>query len=280
MSVTANSGKKRGINMTKTNTTGLEKARAVNEKMKAEREAEKKVSVYGVDVGSDVSDFYRLNARVGVENIARDSLPTLKVTEAMSKNFLANEKRATIGNFYHTKLRQEYKELQVSLVSVSRGYYTKPLLDGKKPVFTQIVSGVILDGVTPFIMYVTKTRLSNLWDFGKEIAPLTRSVESPVPMMAMKVNLTTELVKHDQGESHLVGFELVKDAKGNLDLINDIGVLKALKGGVKRMEETIKLIMDSTEISRSTGKFVKDNQDAAMDSLMMEEENEIITPFK
>lgn len=218
------------------------------------------VEVQGAVVDSDVADFYRKNARVGTENILRDSLPILKVTEALSKNLLHDDSKANEGSFYYTKTKEQFDELEVSIISVSKGYYTKPLIEGDKPVFTQIVSGMILEGMKPFIMYFTKTRLDNLWNqFGKAVSPYTKDKENPIPMMAIKVKLTTRLVEHKQGESHLVEFELMKDKNNHIQLITDIGLLEVIRGGVESVEEAVEDIIKATEIDRQTGELLRDN---------------------
>ncbi len=69
-----------------------------------------------------MAEFYRKNASVGSENISRDSLPGLKVTESNSQGLLADGSRPTIGSFYYTETKEEFKTVEISMISVSKDF--------------------------------------------------------------------------------------------------------------------------------------------------------------
>ncbi len=100
----------------------------------------------------------------------------------------------------------------------------------KKMKFQQIISGMILDGMKPFVMYVSGKRLQGLWDLGGELSPFTKHKEMPVPMMAFKIGLSTTSYKHENGVSHYINFEIMKDESNQVQLITDLGVLELLRG--------------------------------------------------
>lgn len=217
-----------------------------------------RVEVQGLQVGADVADFYRKNARVGVENIARDQLPTLKVTESNSKGELADGSRPKVGYFFFTKTQSEFKEVEVSIMSVSRGFYVAPLRKGDDPKFQQIVSGMILDTMEPFIMYISGKRLNPLWELGKELSPFTKHKEAPVPMMAFRIKLSTTNYKHEYGDSHYINFEVIRDSKNQVQLITDMGALEVIRGGIEAVEEAVEGIIEATAVDKHTGELIKD----------------------
>jgi len=247
--------------------TGLDKARATAKKLKKEvvkeaKQASKEtgieVTVQGLKVGAEVAEFYRKNANVGSENISRDSLPGLKVTESNSDNILEDGSRAGVGKLFYTRTKEEFDSVEVSIVSVSRSYYSKGINVGDKPKFNQIVSGVIIDSMKPFVMYVSGKRLQGLWDFGKELAPFTKHKTAAVPMMAFKVKLSTSPVKHKFGTTHIINFEIVRDESKQIQLTIDLGVLELLRKGVDSMEEAVQSIIEATEVDKRTGELLRD----------------------
>jgi len=247
--------------------TGLDKARETAKKIKKgikkeAGEANKavvEVTEHKLQVGAEVAEFYRKNANVGSENISRDSLPGLKVTESNSQGLLADGSRPTIGSFYYTETKEEFKTVEISMISVSKGFYVRPMDKTKKKMkFQQIISGMILDGMKPFVMYVSGKRLQGLWDLGGELSPFTKHKEMPVPMMAFKIGLSTTSYKHENGVSHYINFEIMKDESNQVQLITDLGVLELLRGGVESMEAAVESIISATGVDRQTGELLKD----------------------
>lgn len=238
------------------------------------------INVQGILVNPDVAEFYKKNAQVGSDNINRDSFPTLKVIESNSKSLLLDGRRPSIGNFFYTKDRQEFPSVEVSIMSVSRGFYVKPMNDGDDPKFQQIIAGMILSSMKPFIMYISGKRLSPLWLFGKELSPYIKHKDNPIPMMAFMITLTTTNYKHRQGDSHYINFTINRDGNKQPQLITDIGILEVLRNGIDSMEESVKNIIEATEVDKTTGEYVKNMQDAPIERVIVAEDSRPIEATK
>jgi len=250
---------KSGIEQCRDTVTRLKNNTAKSKEVVENKLEETRVMVQGLSVGKDVAEFYKKNAKVGFENMATESLPTLKVTETNSKGELENGNRPKIGYFYYTKDKSEFKEIEVSIMNISRGFYVAPL--GKEndsgPKFQQIISGMIIEGMKPFIMYVSGKRLNPLWELGKELSPFIKSKESPVPMMAFKIILSSTQYKHEYGESHYINFNVSKNGEGNIQLITDMAKLGVIREGIDWMNESVASIIESTEVDKNTGNLIK-----------------------
>ena len=226
------------------------------EKIKKGKNMKQEKKIVNQEINKEIADFFKKNAKVGMENLAGESLPALKAVESNSKMELANGNRPSIGYFFYTKNKKEYENLEVSIMSVSRGYYAKGMNKGDKPKFQQIVSGIILDTMEPFIIYTSGKRLPPLWDFAKIIAPYTHR-ENPIPMMGFKIKLTTTKYKHEYGYSHYINFDIVKDENNNIKIITDIGMLEIIEHGNETMRISIENLIEKIEVDRETGMPIK-----------------------
>lgn len=248
-----------------------EKAATIRQEVKDKEEADKRaidqikaqskekalatVQVHGLSVPQDVADIYRQSATLGSENVAQMSMPILKVIEPLTQ--LPEGVPQEIGSFYHVPTQEILKNPQVSILTVSRGFYA--LNKNGIPAFNQIVGGIILESMKPFFMYMTGGKLNNLWnELGKVVAPYTKSKTMPIPMFAFKVNLTTEKVKYDKGSAHVIHFELATIETGVFDLVADRTLVKILRNGVASMNETIESFIAQKEVDKISGKFLKD----------------------
>lgn len=195
-----------------------------------------------VSQNEELAKMYRDNAEVGASNL-QGTLPLLKVHQVgkSSTNTLANGGQPTDGSFFYKVTAEEFKEVKCHVLTISRGYRSEGLNEDKKPIFNQILGGVIIDGseFKPFLMYFTGKKLQNLWDFGKEAGKYTHAKPVPVPMFALTVKLTTEHVKNSFGMSWLVNFAIEKDESGNPIVVTDPGLFQFLRDHVTSVEETI-----------------------------------------
>ena len=244
-----------------------EKARQIGKEVKAEKEKQeaevkKELAVYhGAEVLPEVIDFFKVHANAGSANLA-GSLPQLKVTEALSKNKLTDGKLAEAGSFYYAPSQESFKELEVCVMTISRGFYAMSNDQVPVPKFIQLMGGMIVDSMQPFIMFFSSTRLENLWNFGKEIRPMTKNKKAPIPMFSLLVKLTTEKRVNDKKqESHVVKFELLKDKEGNVKFIDDLEFLSAIRAGVDSAEEMIDNFIDKKEVDRATGEVISESLD-------------------
>jgi len=223
--------------------------------MSEEKTLAKAESVFLGKVNEDVKKFYKTNADVGSTNLA-GSLPQLKVTESNSKNEGPDGQFTKAGTFYYSPTGESFDELEVSIMTISRGFYALDNSKEPKPKFTQLVGGMILESKQPFITFISGTRLQGMWDFGKEIKPFTKNKENPVPMMAFKVTLKLREVKTNYGTNHVIDFHVAK--KGNqIEVIQDLELLNVISSGVDQIESTFEGFIEQKEVDRDSGKLIK-----------------------
>jgi len=200
--------------------------------------------------------FFNENAGVGTENISSGALPQLKITEANSKNLLQNGNFSTPGQLYYSPTKEEFPSVLCSLLAVSRGFYTTTKeLDGEtlkrnedgtlKLKFTQLVGGMILANQTPFVTFVSGTRLDFMWQFGKEVKLYTKNT----PMFAFEVLLSTQKVETKWGFNSVIKYELTKDEEGNPSFIRNLATLEYLKKAVDLVKEMFAGFIRDNEVN-------------------------------
>ena len=246
--------------------TGLDKARKTAKKLKKEVEATKaltKVKIQGISVSSNVAERFRQTADVGMKNISGQSLLQLKVVEVKSRNRLENGDKPEVGSFFYAPTKESYKNPIVSIVTVSRGFYTlrvdqngNPTTNsrGDKTKYNQLVGGVILDSMKPFVLFASGIRWKPMNDFVKSIRPYTKSKKSPIPMYAFQVKLGTVLT---ESENYAVDYGLVKNDKDQFLLVDDESLIDFLLVSSDKLEESIEGFIDAREVDRYTGELVK-----------------------
>ena len=171
---------------------GIAKARETADKLKAEA-AEKeekstkamtevKNSLSAIQGNADLAAMYNQNASVGAENLSGNA-PYLKVHAAgkSTTNFLADGKKPNDGWFFYKPTQEQFEEVTVHILTISKGFRAEGMneeTDGtKKMIFNQVMGGVIKDNgdYKPFIMFLTGTKLSKMWEFGKEASRWTKA---------------------------------------------------------------------------------------------------------
>ena len=262
--------------------TGKEKAKKIADEIRAENEvaaskdaearsqALAELGINGLQVDDETAAMFKATADVGTENMGGGALPQLKVTEHGSKkNILTSGQKAQDGTFYYTPTKESFESVMVSVVTASRGFYTaKYEADGKtlKPNpnsgdygwFNQLVGGVILANNMPFVMFASGSRWPGFNEFCKTIRPFTKNPNTPVPMYAFKVQLTSTLRENGAGksDSYIVNYNLVSNDKGQVMIISDKEVLKSLP---KLSDEFAKMFdgfISKNEVDRETGKLL------------------------
>lgn len=207
----------------------------------------------GLSVPADLVEFYKENAGVGSENLA-GSIPQLKVTESNSQNEGVDGQYVPAGQFFYSPTRESFTEARVSIMAISRGFYAMDNQKEPKPKFTQLLGGMMLDSMQPFVMFVSGTRLQNMWNFGKEIKPFTKQV----PMFSFEVELGLNKVKTDFGTNHVVTYSITRDGKGQIQLIGDRELLNMLRNGVESVQDMFDSFIEQKEVDRNTGELLKD----------------------
>jgi hypothetical protein len=212
----------------------------------------------GLSIPSELQDFYKDNAGVGSENLA-GSMPQLKITESNSQNEGVDGQYLAAGQFYYSPTKEAFSTVRVAIMAISRGFYAMDNQKEPKPKFTQLLSGMMLDTLQPFVMFISGTRLQNMWNFGKEIKPFTKQV----PMFSFEVELGLDKVKTDFGMNHVVTYTIKRDGKGQIQLLADRELLNLLRAGVDQAEDMFDSFINQKEVDRITGKLLKDQDDLA-----------------
>lgn len=207
----------------------------------------------GLSVPADLVEFYKENAGVGSENLA-GSMPQLKVTESNSQNEGIDGNNLVAGQFYYSPTKEAFKSVRVSIMAISRGFYAMDNQKEPEPKFTQLLGGMMLDSLQPFVMFVSGTRLQNMWNFGKEVKPFTKQV----PMFSFEVELGLDKIKTDYGSNHVVTYTVLRDVKGQIQLIVDRELLNMLRNGVESVQDMFASFIEQKEVDRDTGKLLKD----------------------
>lgn len=213
----------------------------------------------GLAVSGDVADFYRNNAKTGSENLSA-SMPQLKIVEANSQIEGNDGQFLAPGQFYYSPTKEVFKQVKVSIMTISRGFWALDNQKEPKPKFTQLVGGMMLDTLSPFVMFVSGTRLQNMWNFGKEIKPFTSNKQTPVPMFAFEVVMGLEKVTTDYGTNYVATYKVVRNDKNQIQLIADMEVLNMIRNGVDQVEGMFASFIEQKEVDRNTGELLRNTQ--------------------
>lgn len=224
----------------------------VEEEPKKEEKAIKvkeEVDIEKIDVNSELAKMYNDNASVGSENLA-SGLPLLKVHTVgkSSTNILADGGMPIDGYFFYKPSKEQYKTVQCRILTISRGFYTPSLQDPKVKVFNQIVAGLIIDGMKPFLLFLNGKKLASMWKFGKEAAQYTRSKPVGIPMFALTINLSTHPEETKFGPTWIIDFTIEKNTDGTPKVITDPGEFQYVKDNVELIQETIEGVINGKTV--------------------------------
>jgi hypothetical protein len=270
--------------------TALDKAREVANKLKAENQESEQKAVANQELAkkelaalapdSKLAAMYNEAATVGAENIAGQSLPILRihVVGKSTNNELEDGTEPQDGHFYYKPTKEDLgTEIDVHILTISRGFKTQPMEGSQKEyTFNQVVGGIIGND-KPFIMYFNGTRLPDLWNFGKEAGQYTRRKPVAFPMFSLKIRLTTK--KGEKGKyaaPWIVDFKILRTEDGQPELILDEGEFQYLKDNVAVMEETIASLIAAKELKSAA---VTPIDEEAIDGQAVEEESVEEIPF-
>lgn len=249
--------------------SGKDLLKATAEKIGSEVQKEREANALALtNVSLETKAFFAKNAELGSENVQGARLPYLKVSESNSRNELMNGRLSTAGNFYYMPTKSEFPEVEVSLMTVSRGFYTKQQNSKTQAweiKFNQLVGGMMLNSLEPFVMFATGTRWLPMNEFVKSIKPFTKHKETPVPMFAFRVKLSLEEIVTDNGRNNVVKYELVRNDEQQIELINDRQLLTDIGSRVIPMSESIQEFIDANEVDKDSGEYMRDKPKTAVD---------------
>lgn len=245
--------------------TAQDKAREVANKYRSEKEEKEAIEAKDVEVAktqlaeiqanSNLAAMYNESANVGAANIGGSSLPILRVHAAgkSTSNESEDGGEPKDGSFYYKPTKEDLgDEIDVHILTISRGYKTEPMEGSQKEyTFNQLIGGIIGND-KPFVMYFNGTKLQNLWNFGKEASQYTRRKPVAFPMFSLKIRLSTR--KGEKGQyaaPWIVDFKIMRTEEGQPELILDEGEFQYLKENVATMEETIANVIEATELKQT-----------------------------
>lgn len=194
---------------------------------------------------NELAQLYNENATLGADNLT-GKIPLLKVhTVGKSKNLLVSGAKPKDGAFYYAPTQAEYSELDVHILTISKGFYADGMNGGDKK-FNQLVGGVFKDGdeYRPFIMYFSGKKLNNLWNFANGITKYTHAKPIAFPMFSMTVTLTTESVETPFGSSWVVNFDLNMN-EDFPKLVTDVKEFSFLRDTVSLLEHMCSTIINA-----------------------------------
>ena len=257
------------------------------------------IGVTDLAKNKELAKLYADNAEAGSENLGGVS-PLLKIHTAgkSTTNQLVDGSDPHEGYFFYKPTKEEFKEVLCHILTISKGFRSDGL-NGKKEVFNQIMSGVIVnDGqLLPFMMYLTGGKLAPMWDFGKEAKAYTHAKPVGIPMFALKVKLSTSkrIAEYAPGSKtpvHDLKFEIVKNEDGSPELVSDVKLFETLKSHldmakqgidaiikIKAPEEELDRLMDEVPNEESTPVYSDDDAEMPMTATKKEKLPVSAIPF-
>lgn len=215
-------------------------------------------AITNIEQNQELMQLYQDNALIGGENLA-GSMPMLKIHSPGKSinNILLDGNAPHDGWFYHTKLRKEYEAPLVHILTVSRGFRTEILEKdrmpgGQKDRFNQLVGGVLVDELAPFVMWFNGLKWNSLKLFAQEANQFTHAKPIPTPIFALTVRLTGRKVKHNKGESPIADFEILRTPSGEPERVLDPGKFVFLRDLVLQLEEAIEVLITNKQLEEET----------------------------
>lgn len=196
---------------------------------------------------AEVLQVFKEDAEKGMDGIGGTKFPTLRVyVEGWSNSELPDGSKPQDGNFFYDFTQEEMPEVHAHILAVSGGYYAKPYREGNKPVYTQLLSGVMFGDMRPFIMYMSGFHLSFMWEFfGQKVRPFTKG-RVPVPMYALQIRMFTKKVANRDGKMiNAIHYEVIKNDDGTPVVVNDPELIVALRNYQSQVLDLNKRIVQS-----------------------------------
>lgn len=217
------------------------------------------VEFNGIKMTAKMASLYRQTAGVGMQNILSNSLPQLKVVETKSKDTLNDGSKPPVGSLFYSPTKEMWVNPEVAIVTVSRGFYTRIVdkdgnpttrPDGTKTRFNQLVGGVNLSTMQPFILFAAGIRWKPMNDFVKSVAPFTKHKQFPIPLYAFQVKLST--FEHESGNCAVQYDLIVRDGE-QLQLTQNERIVEVLLASVEKLEDMMDNWIAANEVYKETG---------------------------
>lgn len=250
---------------------GYEKAKELNERLKAENAATEEVSKGDKQVALNQLALVRENSSLSAtyDRLAKEeekesggSQPLLKLhTAGRSNNVLLDGSQPEDGSFFYVPTQEAFKDPSIHLLTISEGFYAEGLLDdGGKPKigYNILLGGTIIydNNMRPFIMYVTSQSIrQSVWEFRNEINKYARLMR--VPKFALTVNMVSEKVSNPNPKwvkanpkVNNIKFSIKKFEDNTPHLVMDEGELVALADIKEMLKEMIDSIIAKKRVEK------------------------------
>lgn len=251
----------------------ISKIKEDREKMEAKNVEGKKLAVVelqGIQVSQETANLYRQTSNVGMENVSEGGMPQLKVIQDKSRDRFDDGTKPATGSLFYAPTKKDYKRVNVSIVTVSRGFWTIRVDQNGEPKmgangipetkFNQLVGGVILDTMEPFIHFVSGEKWPIMNEFVKSIRPFTKHKTMPIPMYAFQVSLESTITK---SENFAVEYTIVKNDKKQAVLTDDVELIKFFLKSADNFKEMTDSFIDRVEVDRNTAVLISNMEPEA-----------------
>lgn len=256
--------------------TKQEEARAFNDKLKTEKENREliedqnralvKSELEKIQQNPSLAKLYADNAAIGSQNLGGTS-PIMKVIkEGKSKSRLADGTRPQDGWFFYGPTQQQFQDLTVHILTISRGFRTKSLEAGKKDTFNQLLAGINIDGTNPFLIYMSGKKLTPMWEFGKIANKYTHAKPFGRPLFSLTVKLTTHMEKNSNpawDDSWIIDFEIEKGEDNSPTFILDEKEFLFLRDKVADVEDSIESLISKIAVKDFSESHEPDSEEVS-----------------
>lgn len=189
--------------------------------------------------GKEVSD--------GVDADELGSVPVLRVVQRNSNNVeTVDGQDAAPGELYYKPTKNSFKELDVHILTVKQCVMKSKVFgtdDEYEDKSHYIITGVIADTNEPFVTYVKGMSYSSVWELLEDTRPFRKHPSTPVPMFALKIQLSTVKEDGDYGPVYVLKYDVVRDKTGQPELV-DLKTYKWLEAQLSSSKQMVETLID------------------------------------
>lgn len=204
-----------------------------------------------------LDSFYKDNLNFGVEDLQEqqsnqpEQIPQIKLTHAMSKNFLANGMLSQPGRFYHTGKKAEYSIIDCHILYIKKTYIKQSARikasTGADKRMTYIIGAMMEDTGEPFLTFIKGANLPIYWKFQKELLDTMQEIKTP--MFALTIRLSQTDTSTDHGVLAVIKPTILKLENGLVQKVTDLSKLEAIKQQAIDIKEVIEKMGEKEPVS-------------------------------
>lgn len=157
--------------------------------------------------------YLRDNAKVGIEDVNPEDLPTPTIVLIQKNSDLTDEDGRPLprGQFFYRGNNRLMKEVNCSFLSVTKTELPD-FINKDEKVKTFVLLGALEPDWRPFLMYMNKTKMQTVRHF------LGQITTAQMPMFAQKVRITAEEVNSPKGDYYVPRLQVL-GLRENMDEI-------------------------------------------------------------